>query len=253
MARLHAIDGWLTENPDEFELYRHHSNQRWSHLSQLKLDGRDLSSICLWVTGAVALFLGISLHNVVFAIFGALSWLVYGWTLHRAVRHRREGTLTEAIARFEDRVALEPDWRSGDFSDPSGAMRGRATLTVSVVEALRRPDGTLPVLVFYSPYGWHRVLAVRPFDASASAPPESSACCAAHPLSAATSTCSRCGAFACLLCTRPYGGQTRCPRCDVSVGRPFSALGYAFIGVGMAMALLMSTMFLRLVFHALHR
>lgn len=197
---LFEIDGWITDDREQFELYRKATG--FGYGAQLARDFRSWKPWLFWLSAVLCLAYGTLTLDRTATTVGIALLGTYLFMLHAVVRASRQGRLIEAIARFGGPHAFSPLLRAGTFHDPKSGVRGDTLLEAWAVSRFERPGGWVPVLISYYPKAQtHPVVGVRPL---AWQPPATEARegarCAKHPENVATGTCARCGSFVCDYC-----------------------------------------------------
>ncbi|MFT3839940.1 MAG: hypothetical protein QM723_23335 [Myxococcaceae bacterium] len=198
---LFEIDGWITDDREQFELYRKATG--FGYGAQLARDVSSWKPWLFWLTAVLCLAYGTLTPDRTATFVGLALLGTYLFMLRSVVSASRQGRLIEAIARFGGPHALSPLLRAGTFHDPKSGVRGDTLLEAWAVQKFERPGGWVPVLVSYYPKAQtHPVVGVRPVEWQPPAPEATEgARCAKHPENVSTGTCERCGNFVCPYCS----------------------------------------------------
>lgn len=173
---LTLIDGWLTDDPDEFRFYREDVNQ-WTYRQQLEVDVRSWKPWAFWLTGATPIGLGLFGHSgqgrsgegFLLVTIGVLILVTYVLMMVAVVQGLRRVKLIEARVSFDRPHPLVSGLLAGEFHHPESKVKGLATLPEWAVRQLQPPNGSLGVLIAWnSEAEYCSVVGVRP-------PPEPSA------------------------------------------------------------------------------
>jgi hypothetical protein len=156
-GRLRCVDGWYTDDADEFRFYMHDARQ-WSYRAQLVVDARSWKVWAWWVAAIAPATGGMIRGSLPLTIIG-LIWAVavlerYVHMLRTVVQgYRRSVLLDGVVAKFEHRHPLRRSFMAGQLrhEDQSVLERVTALLPEWAAKAHAGPDGSLRVLVAHSP------------------------------------------------------------------------------------------------------
>jgi hypothetical protein len=234
--QLHQINGWITDDQEQFELYTRLDGRGFSYGAQLARDARSWKPWIFWLGTVVCLAYGTLSNDRTATIAGLALLGTYLFMLNTVVRASGKAKLIEAVARFDGHHPASHLLMSGTFYDPKSGARGNAILEEWAVEMFKRPDGSVPVLISYSSAAHtHPVVGVRPlqWQPAAGAATEG-AHCAWHGDAAAVATCVRCGSFVCEQCARPHPEGKLCVECEGRREVPVPVRLYLALGLAVA-------------------
>lgn len=156
-AALHCIDGWHTDNAEQFRFFTREVNGH-TYAKQFLADVRGRWTWALWLVGLIPLGLAILSKRPWVIVLGgafALSVLrVYLHMLRRVVRAYQQAVLVEGVVqRFDGRHPLKRSFLTGRLVLTRGVVIEPMTVALSeaLVKAHARADGSMEVLVSHSP------------------------------------------------------------------------------------------------------
>lgn len=154
---LRYIDGWYTDDADEFRFYTREARV-WSYSAQLARDARSWKPWAWWAMAAVPATSSVVRGSLPLVAIGLFWALVVLWTyvhmLRTVVRgYQRSVLLDGVVAVFDLRHPLHRSLLAGELrhEDQTVGERVTAMLPEWVVKSHARPDGSLRVLVAHSP------------------------------------------------------------------------------------------------------
>jgi hypothetical protein len=166
---LRYIDGWYTDDPDEFRFYTRVA-RRWSYRAQLATDARSWKAWAWWCMAFLPTGLGALRRSPSLTIGGLLWGTVvlqkYIHMLRTIVRgYQRSVLLDGVVPTFDRRHPLRRSLLAGELRHGDKAVQERvvAILPEWAAKSHAGPDGSLRVLVAHSPSAeYSPVIGIRP-------------------------------------------------------------------------------------------
>lgn len=168
---LRCIEGWHTDDADEFRFYTRDARQ-WSYRAQLATDARSWKPWAWWCLALLPAVLG-ALRGSPALLIGGLIWGAaalqkYVHMLRTIVRgHQRSVLLDGVVPACDGRHPLRRAFVAGALRHGDQAVHERvvAMLPEWAAKSHAGPDGSLRVLVAHSPGAeYSPVIDIRPSE-----------------------------------------------------------------------------------------